>query len=100
MLQSAWLFVGVVGVLATAMSLLTRDDALAMICGVAGFIGWGFFAYGSLDVRVVGDSVTYSFTMYPVTLLGIMLSLIPLYVALTGPIEMVQRARDGRMDDV
>ena len=95
MLESAWLFVGCLGVLATVGALVTSDDGVAIIAGVAGAITWGVWTYGTLDLVVVGDSVTYTFTMPSLTLLGLMLALIPSYVALTGPVELVGRAVGG-----
>jgi len=95
MLQSGWLFVGLVAILATALALFTDDDGLAIIGGTAGTITWGVWTYGTLNVRVVGDAVTYTFTMPSLTLLGIALALLPAYIALTGPVELVQRANGG-----
>lgn len=101
MLESAWLFVGCLGVLATLGALVTADDGVAIIAGVAGAITWGVWTYGTLDLVVVGDSVTYTFTMPALTLLGLMLALIPSYVALTGPVELVSRAVGGaEVDDL
>lgn len=95
MLESGWLFVGVVAILATALALFTDDDGVAILAGTAGTITWGVWTYGTLNVRVVGDSVTYTFTMPSLTLLGIMLALLPAYIALTGPVELVARATGG-----
>lgn len=100
MLESAWLFVGGVAVVATAGALLTPDDVLAIITGVAGTVAWLIFAYGSLDVRVIGDSVTYSFTMPSVTLFAVMMAIPPAYVMLTGPFEAVARVRSPSPDEV
>lgn len=95
MLESAWLFVGGLAVLATVGTLLVQDDGLAIVAGVAGAVTWGVWTYGTLDIVVVGDSVTYTFTMPALTLLGVMFALVPSYVALTGPVELVGRARNG-----
>jgi len=100
MLESAWLFIGAVAVLVTAAAVLTTDDGVAIMAGVVGFILWGMWTWGSLDVRVVGDSVTYSFTMPGVTFVGIMLALIPGFIALTGPIDIAKRARTPEADDI
>jgi len=86
MLESGWLFVGGVAVL------FVQDDGLAIIGGTAGTITWGVWTYGTLNVRVVGDAVTYTFTM---PALRIALALVPAYIALTGPVELVQRANGG-----
>lgn len=100
MLQSAWLFIGGLAVLTSAAAMLTQDDGQAIVVGVLGFISWGVFAYGSLDVRVVGDSVTYSFGEPAITVLAVAFSLLPAYVALTGPTELVGRARDADPQDL
>jgi len=106
MLESAWLFVGTVAVLSTGAAVLapvlspSDGDVLAIVLGVAGFVSWGVWTYGTLNIVVVGESVTYSFAQPSLTLLGVMLALVPGYVALTGPVEVVSRARDGDMRDV
>jgi len=93
MLQSAWLFVGVVAILATATALGTDDDGVAILAGTAGTITWGVWTYGTLNVEAVdGAGSTLTFTMPSLTLLGIALALVPAYVALTGPVELVARA--------
>lgn len=98
MLESAWLFIGAVAILTTAGSIAALDiyskDTLALVLGVAGVGAWLMLAYGSLDVRVVGDSVTYSFTMPAVTLFCGAMALVPAFIALTAPVELVARARD------
>lgn len=101
MLESAWLFIGLISAIATSGAVLTNDDALAIVLGIMGFFSWGAWTYGSLDVRVVGDSVTYSFTMPSVTLFGIIMLILPLYIALTGPIEAINsRVRNTQQEDV
>lgn len=100
MLESAWLFTGVVAILSTGLALYTTDDGVAMMMGTLGFITWGVWAFGTLDVRVVGDSVTYSFTMPALTLLGVVLALVPGFIALTGPLDLVTRARRPDVDEI
>lgn len=100
MLQSAFLFVGVVALLMSGVAILTPDEGIAIVSGVVGFIAWGLIAYGSFDIRVVGDSTVYSFTQPSVALFGIMMALIPGYIALTGPINIIQRAKDTQLDEV
>jgi len=98
LLESAWLFIGFVALCVTGVAVLTQtrgvalipqDDAVAIVSGTVGFVSWAIWAYGAFDVRVVGDSVTYSFTMSPVAIFGVMMALIPAYVALTGPAEII-----------
>jgi len=100
MLESAWLFIGAVAILATGLALTTTDDGMAIMAGVLGFVTWGVWTWGSLDVRVVGDSVTYSFTMPSVTILGIAFAMVPAWIALTGPVDIVSRYRQPNAEDL
>lgn len=92
MLESAWLFIGVVAVAATGVCVMTTDNALAMVLGVMGTLIWWLFAYGALDVSVASDAVAYSYTMPSIGLFGIVMSLLPAYVALTGPLKLLERS--------
>jgi len=104
MLESGWLFTGVVAVLLTVLALLTQTsavrhfgqaDGISIVLGALGTIAWGIFAYGSLDVVVVDGGVTIAFTMPTLTLLSIAMSIVPIYVMLTGPYEILsQRYQD------
>lgn len=100
MLQSAWLFIGTLAIITTTGALLVQDDAMAIILGVAGFLTWGFFAYGALDVRVSTEAVTYSYSLPSVTILAVGFAIIPGFIALTGPTELVGRAREARPEDL
>jgi hypothetical protein len=110
MLQSAWLGIGFIALCATAVAVSTKtkgamlfpnDDGVAIYSGVVGFIAWGFVAYGSLNVRVAGDSTVHSFSMPSVTLFAVMMAVVPGFIALTGPVDIVRRARDGAtLEDV
>lgn len=101
MLQSAWLFTGLVAILATGAAVGTNDDGMAIFAGTAGTITWGVWTYGTLNVEAVdGAGSTLTFTMPSLTLLGIALALIPAFVALTGPVELVGRATDAGTDDL
>jgi len=109
MLQSAWIMIMVVALVSTGVALLTKtqaaslfanDDGIAIYSGIVGFIAWGYAAYGTLEgVQVVGDAVS-TFQMPSVTYFCIMLALIPGYIALTGPAEMIRRARSTTAEDV
>lgn len=109
MLESAWLFVGRIAFVWTIITVVaaayvdTGDetgDALATIGGVVGFVMWGVWTFGTLNIEVVGDAVVYEFTHPELTILGVALALVPGYIALTGPIEIVSRVRETRMRDV
>jgi hypothetical protein len=100
MLESGWLFLGCVATLVTAGTVLTTDDGWAIVLGVVGFVSWGMFAYASLDVVAVGDAVTYNFTLPVMTLFGVMMSLLPGYIALTGPVDLITGYRSATADDL
>lgn len=100
MIQSAWLFVGTVAILSTAGALLTTDDGMAILLGVAGFGGWGVTSYGAFQVEVASNGSVLEFTMPAVAIMTAGLALIPLYIALTGPTAIVQRARNPSLDEV
>lgn len=85
MLESAWLLIAAAGIAVTALALLSDDEAVAMVLGAVGVIAWLMVAYGALDVRVVGDSVTYTFQMPAVTIFAVAMALIPAFVLIAGP---------------
>lgn len=100
MLLWTWVAVGAIGLGATAFALRTPDDAAAIITGTIGAITWGVWTYGSLNIQVVTQCCVRNLSYPSVTLLGLALSLIPMYIALTGPTELVDRARDTRQEDL
>lgn len=109
MLQLTFLFVGVTAVLATGVALSTQteaaalfpnDDGIAIMSGVVGFLAWGFFAFGALNVEVVSNGSVVSTSMPQVTYFSIAMAVIPGYVALTGPVQIVRRARNTSAKDV
>jgi len=100
MLQSAWLFIGACAVIATGVAVVTNDDGVAIVSGIVGFMSWGFWTYGTLNVVVVGDSVTYTFQLPAVTYFGVMMALIPGFIALTGPTQIINRARKPQTEEL
>lgn len=100
MLESAWLFIGVVATVVTFGCVMTPDDGWAILLGVVGFLSWGAFAYGGFDITVVGDSVTYSFANPAVSFWGLIMSLIPGYIALTGPADIITNYSRVDADDL
>jgi len=110
MLESAWLFTGAISAIVSLVAILTQtqaaatipqDDGVAIVAGVIGFVSWGVFAFGALNVRVVGDAVTYTFSMPSVAILATILALVPGYIALTGPAEIVaSRYRNPSTDEI
>lgn len=101
MWAGAWLFVGLVAILATGVAIFTDDDAVAIMFGVAGFVTWGVWTFGTLEISVVGGGdAPEMYQMPALTFLGVALALLPGYIALTGPIEVISRHRDTRMEDI
>jgi len=101
MILQVLLFVGTVAILSTAAALITFDDGVAIMMGVTGFVSWGVVSFGALDLRVVRDATVYQFEAYILTLFTAMLALIPLYIALTGPMELIgSRVRAPSQDEI
>jgi len=109
MLETAWLFIGAIAFGWTVVTLAVAiyadvsqqtGDGIAMLGGIVGFTLWAVWTFGALDITVVGESVTYQFSHPELAIVGVAMSLIPGYIALTGPIELVARARDPEMRDV
>jgi len=96
----AWLLIGVVATLATAAAILTTDDSIAMIAGVVGFIGWGVWAFGALNLEIYQQATVYSINEPVVAIVGVMLALLPGWIALTGPVQAVAGVRDGRPEEL
>jgi hypothetical protein len=104
MLESAWLFIGLMGILSTGVALSTQTesvaqsgsaDGIAIISGIVGFLSWGVWTFGTLEVESVTSSGSIvTSTMPELTMLGIVFSLVPGYVALTGPVEIIRRSVD------
>lgn len=100
MLLATWLFIGVVALLATGVALATTDNAVAIISGLLGMFGWGMWSFGALNLQVVRDSTTYQFGEPMLTIFGVALALVPGFIALNGPIEIIERYRDPRAEDI
>lgn len=100
MIESGWLFTGLLATLATAAAIITNDDGFAVMAGIVGFVTWGVWTFGSLNVEVFADSTTYTVSTPELTILGIAWALVPGYIALTGPVNIIQRYRDAEMRDL
>lgn len=100
MLESAWLMIAAVAIIVSGLALMSDDDALGMVLGAVGVVAWGMVAYGSLDLRVVGDSVTYTFQMPAVTMFAVACAFVPGFVLIAGPPNLLgSRLRDPRQDE-
>lgn len=109
MLESAWLFIGVVALCSTAVAVSTKtqaaalfpnDDGVAIMSGITGVIAWGVWTYGALDVSVAADGTIHTFSMPSVAYFGVAMALIPAYIALTGPADIINRYRNADATDV
>jgi len=109
MLESGWLFMGVVAVVFTLLALLTQTqavrtfadaDGIAIITGALGTITWGIFAYGSLNVQTTNSGVVIQFQMPALTFTAVAIAILPAYIALTGPAELLSsRYKDMQPDE-
>lgn len=100
MLESAWLFVGLVAGTVTAIGVLTTDGAVAEVSGAAGIVAWLIWTYGAFDVRVVGDATTYTFNMPAIAMFGLAMALVPAWLLLDGVIGMAERYRNPDADEL
>lgn len=100
MLLSAWLFIGVLALLASGVAIATEDNGIAMVAGTLGFVLWGLWAFGALNVEVVDNGSTLTFELVEVAIVGFAMAMIPGYIALTGPIELISRHRDPDVRDI
>jgi hypothetical protein len=64
------------------------------MAGIVGFVLWGVWTFGTLNIEVANGTTVYTFTHPELTLLGIVMALVPGYIALTGPIDLIYRAVD------
>lgn len=111
MYETHFLFLGTIAFLWTVLTALaasvleTADnsqDALAMVAGVIGFILWGVWSFAALNVQVIagGQTTATTYSSPELAIVGVMLALVPGWIALTGPFELVSRWRDGNMDEL
>jgi hypothetical protein len=104
MQQSIWLFVGALATLTTLGTVWAAsvDDVLMIVGGVLGFVLWGVWSYGSLNVeRVTGNGCcVVSWSSPAVTLVGVMLALIPAWFALTGGPDLFRKYRDPDAEEI
>ena len=91
MLQLTFLFLGVIAAGATYVTLSTADDQKAIMFGLIGAINWALWAYSSLNVVVYdGSSNPLQHSDPALAALGVMLMIPNLFVALTGPLALIE----------
>jgi hypothetical protein len=110
MLESAWLFIGVVSLCATGVAVLCKtegarlvpnDDSVAIASGTLGFVGWAIWTYGALNVQTPIEGTPELVTAMPsVALFGVAIALVPGYIALTGPVDIVREYRRTDPDNL
>jgi len=67
---------------------------------VLAFICYGVFTYGSLNVVVVGDAVTYAFSMPAVTIVGLALTVSAVFLVLSEPVNAINAYRNADVRDL
>ncbi len=84
------IFIGVVAAGASYLSVTTSNNDVAIVTGLVGSFSWLLFAFFALDVTVFDDSGAAQTVRYPaLTAWGLMMAAPNLYVALTGPLEII-----------
>lgn len=99
MLQHTWIFLGIVALVATSITLRTPDDQLAIIAGLAGTLAWTLWAYGALNVVAVSGGQEFAYSYPSLTAFGVAMVMPNLFVALTGPLS-IARDRDQLANEV
>ena len=99
MLQHSWIFLGIVSLVVTTITLRTPDDQLAIICGLAGTLAWALWAYGALNVVAVSGAQEFTYSFPSLTLFGVAMAMPNLYIALTGPLS-IARDREQLANEV
>lgn len=94
-----WVFVGAVGIGATYISLTTDSDQLAIVSGLIGLVTCLLFAFLSLEIVLYEDGIETTKRYPAMAAWGLAMAAPNLYVALTGPLEIV-RDRDQLREEV
>lgn len=97
MLDLAWLFIGLIGLVATIAAVATDENEIAIVAGLLGMFAWLLWSFGAYAGIETASGTEYQ--MWPVALLGTAIALVPGFIALTGPIEILGNAYDTTRDD-
>jgi hypothetical protein len=108
MLQGAWLFIGFAALLMTLGTLAIAavstpqgaGDALTMVGGTVGFLLWAMWAVGALSVTTYSGGSEFTNSHPELAVLGVALAMVPGYLALTGPIDLIGRYRNAGTNDL
>lgn len=68
----------------------TEDDQLLLITGFIAFFAWALFAFSALGVTESSSGVTTTFRYPEMTAFGLMMAAPNLYVALSGPLNIIK----------
>lgn len=107
MLESAWLFLGTIAFIWTILNVIASSIVtvetydFVIVASVAALITWGVWLFAAVSgVEVAAESTVYTFKMAPVALVGLAMALPNIYLALVGPIEILDRVNDTSVRDV
>lgn len=93
MIQLNWIFLGVVGLIATVQTIRTIDDQVAIASGLMGTIAWLLWAYSSLHVVVVSNGTEFVYEYPSLAMFGVLMAIPNLFIALTGPLRIAADPR-------
>ena len=98
MLLEAWLLIGIVATIGTAILLFAPDraqtNAVMTLLAAIMMVLWGIFAYGALGVEVHSGGETEIVEMPAIALIATLGSVLSFIMLLTGPLELIARWRD------
>lgn len=108
MLESAWLWLGTAAFVWTVVALVSAavadvdgpGESIATVSGVVGLVLWGVWSFGAFEITVVSQGTEITFAHPELALVGICMAIVPGYIALTGPVELIGRARDPDLEDL
>lgn len=96
----AWVMLGLIAAGFTYLTLTTDNDQLAIISGLVAMFSWLLFGYFALGITIYDQTGTPHTDRYPaMAAYGLMMALPNLYVAITGPLEII-RDREGLRREV
>lgn len=99
MLQHTLIFLGIVALVATTITLRTADDQLAIIAGLVGTLSWSLWAYSALNVVAVSGGSEFAYSYPSLAAFGVAMAIPNLFVALTGPLS-IARNREQLTNEV
>lgn len=90
----AWVFLGLVALVTTVITLTTTDDQTAIITGLMATTGWALWAYSALNITVYSQGTLFTESYPSMALFGLLLAVPNLFVALTGPLALAKDPRE------